>query len=290
MIIGHRQQIDKLNILFKKKCIPHALLFSGPNKVGKRTVAVWFLKMINCLESNSPCGECKSCREINEGVHFDMLYVAPEKKEIHLKQIEDVIEKISFKGIKANFKGIIIDSAHLMNVQAQNSLLKILEEPPGNTVIILISEYPRTLLSTITSRTSEIKFSFVSEEEMKKEIESDKIVSLSLGKPGLAIEYINYPERKEIIERERREAEEMFKNDLSSRFSMIKEIVKEERSEEFLNSLLKITEEKMKLRLEERKSAKIYQELIKEIEKVIFLHSKTNINKQIALEKIVISI
>jgi DNA polymerase III delta' subunit len=289
MIIGHKKQQEKLNLLFQKNQIPHAFLFSGPEGVGKRAVALWFLKMINCEKENSPCGKCRNCYEIEEKIHPDILQVFSEKKEITVEQIAEIVEKVSFKNIKAKFKGILIDEAHLMNTSAQNALLKTLEEPSPNTVIIIVTEYPQMLLPTILSRVFEINFSFVSEKEIEKGIGNAEIAKISFGKPGLAKNLLLFPERKKEIINIKNEVKELINNDLSTRFAIIKKVVTEERAKEFLYSLLRELREKMLLFISSKEN-NTYIEIIKEIEEIIFLHSKTNINIQLALEKIAVKI
>ncbi len=290
MIIGHKEQQQKLRLLFEKQQIPHALLFSGPGSVGKRTVAVSFLKMINCEEGGVSCSGCRSCYEINEKIHPDILEVYPEEKEIHIKQIESVIEKTSYKGIKARYKGIIIDQAHLMNTQAQNALLKTLEEPSKDTIIILVSEYPYVLLSTILSRVFRIKFFLVSYQEIANTVKDTGVAEMSLGRPGKALEYFESPEKRKNAEKKEEELRGMLKEDISFRFSLIKKITEEGREEEFLNCWLKVMQEEMIGRLREKKGTETLRLVLKEIEEAIFLYSKTNTNTRLLLEKIAIKI
>ncbi len=290
MIIGHQKQRERLRLLFEEEKIPHALLFAGPRNIGKRTVALDFLKAVNCLQEGGGCSSCRSCYEITEGIHPDIIQITPEKKEIQLHQIEEVIERVSFKGLKARFKGVIIDNAHLMNLQAQNSLLKVLEEPPAKTLIILVSEYPRMLLPTITSRTFHLGFSFVPEKEIAKKIQDEEAVSISSGRPGEAVRYSHSLEERKKMKEKKEEAMQIMKGDVAQRFSLTKKIAKEERVEEFLCFLLKTAAEEMKKKLNQGKETKDYREAIKEIERAVFLSSKTNINQQLVLEKIAIKL
>jgi DNA polymerase III delta' subunit len=290
MIIGHQKQQEKLKALFTKNSIPHALLFSGPESVGKRYMALWFLKMINCKEKNAPCCKCRSCYEIEEHIHPDIFQVAQEEKEIKIKQIQEVTEKMGYKGVKADFKGVVIDDAHLMNHSAQNSLLKTLEEPNSNTVIILVTSYPYVLLPTILSRVFEIKFYFASNDEIAKAVRSKEIADLSLGRPGKAIQYLNFPKQLEEVRKTKKDIEEMLEKDLSLRISKIKKIVDDERGEEFLQNLLQTLKEKLISGIEEKKDMKKYINVLKETEEAIFLSTKTNVNMRLILEKIIIKI
>lgn len=290
MIIGHQKQQEKLTALFKKNSIPHALLFSGPESVGKKFTAIWFLKMINCKEKNAPCCKCRSCYEIEENIHPDIFQIAQEEKEIKIKQIQEVAEKIGYKGVKADFKGVVIDDAHLMNHSSQNSLLKTLEEPTANTVIILVTSYPHVLLPTILSRVFEIKFSLVGEKEVASALGDEGIARLSLGRPGRAVRYLNSPKQLEEACKIKKEIEEMLENDFSLRIAKIKKITEDGKGEEFLNNLLEILKEKLISGVEEKKDVESYIAVLKETEEAIFLSTKTNINMRLILEKIIIKI
>jgi DNA polymerase III subunit delta' len=285
MIIGHKREQEKLNQLFTKDIIPHALLFSGPEGIGKRTVAQWFLKKINCEGKNPPCKECSSCYEIEKGTHPDLMMIVAEDGEIKLAQIEELSKRVSYRGVRSRFKGIIINEAHLMNHQSQNALLKTLEEPSKDTIIILVTEHPHILLPTILSRSFEIGFSFVNDEDIVEKID-EKVAKLSFGRPGWALNYLNFPEKREAAEKMKKAAEEMLKEDFSFRFSVVKSIVEEGKEEEFLNYLLKVMEEELLLRIKKKKETKKISCAIKEIEELVLLSIKTNINMRLALEKI----
>jgi DNA polymerase III delta prime subunit len=280
MIIGHKEQQTRLKALIKKGSTPHAFLFSGPEKIGKRTVAYWFLRQLN--------GEKGESSLSYGGVHPDIMEVSPEKKEIQVSQIEEVIEKVSFKAVSSEFKGVVIDQAHLMNISAQNTLLKTLEEPPLKTVIILISEYPRMIIPTITSRVFEINFRLVNEKEIKKGVDDEEAVRLSLGRPGSALEYVSDPEKKKQLKDLEQETRTVLEKDLASRFSLIKKIAKEERSVEFLECLLRILEEKMIEKMKNKEDSERYREAVKEAEEVIYLYKKTNTKIELAMENIVL--
>ncbi len=291
MIIGHKKQQEKLKTLFEKEKIPHAFLFSGPEFIGKRKVAFWFLKMINCERGGERLNcSCSSCCEIEDSLHTDITEICSLKKEIQLEQIEEVIKKSYYKSTKARFKGIVIDNAHLMNLYAQNSLLKILEEPPERTIIFLITPFKNILFSTVVSRTFEIKFSIVAEKEIEKKIGDKEISKLSLGRPGLALDYLNVPQRREKAEKIRKRIEKMVEKEVFFRFSEVKKVIEEDDVDIFLNFFLKFTKERMIKNLKMGKKTKKNREVIAKTEEVIYLLSKTNLNKQIALEEIMLKI
>jgi len=292
MIIGHQKQKEKLKMLLEKEEVPHAFLFSGPEKVGKKRTAIRFLKMANCTGEgkNKPCEKCQSCLEIEKEKHPDITQVIPEKGEIRMEQVEEAAKKVCYKCIKANLKGVVIDDAHLMNLYSQNAMLKILEEPPENTVFFLVTGYPHMLFSTVRSRLFELKFSAVSEEEIRKAVKDERTAFLSLGKPGVAFELAASKEKKEEAERMRREVKEVIKSDIGDRFLKAKEIVKKETVEDFLEYLLRLLQEKMKKEMRENRNTEKTRKALFHVQEALFLKAKTNINPQLVLEQIMLKI
>ena len=203
MLAGHKKQWQFLKSLKESDRIPHAFLFSGESQIGKRKTAVEFAKLIFCKDSKKPCDKCRSCVDIDQNRHPDFIFLGPDSKNIQISQIRDLVWKLSLKPYSSDCKIAIIDNAHLMDREAQNCFLKTLEEPKGNTSLILITEYPEALLPTITSRTQRIKFFSVGKQEIKSyllrlgigEDRAEYLCSLSSGKPGKAIEFSKSEEK-----------------------------------------------------------------------------------------------
>ena len=135
----------------------------------------------------------------------DLILIEPEEKEIKISQIRELIWKLSLKPYAAPLKVAIIDKSHLMNQEAQNCFLKTLEEPKENTYLVLITEHPDSLLSTILSRCQSIKFYPVSQKEIENYLKKEKInegkiqeiLKISMGRPGRAIDFISSSEKLE---------------------------------------------------------------------------------------------
>lgn len=126
--------------------IPHALLFYGQDQEEKMSAALEFIKLVNGPEALS-------------GVRPDLVIIEPEEeKEIKISQIRELHAKLSLKSYSAPFKAAIINRAHCLNQEAQSAFLKLLEEPKGRTIFILITEYPEMLLPTILSRVERLRF------------------------------------------------------------------------------------------------------------------------------------
>jgi len=289
MIIGHHKQKDILDRFLKEKNIPHALLFCGPSKVGKRSLATEFLMRINC-DTETACGNCESCLQVIKGAHPDILHVFPEEGEIRTGQIDEIIEKVSLKGYMARFKGIVIDDIHLANIEAQNKLLKTLEEPPGDTVMILVTEYPLALLSTVLSRSFRMSFSFVSSEEITSFLKNEEISALSFGRPGVAVEYLNDPQKKKDKESIQKEFYKIKEGNLAFRFRKVKDVAKREDRENILKCWLECVYEDFLGKIKKKENVKKVGDVLEELENAILLNRRTNANIQLALEKIMIKL
>lgn len=149
-------------------------LFLGPEGVGKKLTAKIFAKALNCLNlTNDSCDTCISCRKIDKGIHPDVHIYDFSDDEIKIEQIRSLQEEISFKPYEGKKKVFIINNAHNLNFISSNAFLKTLEEPPKDTIIILITDKQNLLLDTIISRCRRIKFYGLSQEVMEKILQAD---------------------------------------------------------------------------------------------------------------------
>lgn len=157
--------------IIKTGRIPNAFLFAGPLGSGKRQTGFEFAKLCNCRnKGSSPCGLCTPCKKITADLHPDIisLGLADKKKAISISQIRDLGHQLSIRPNEAAHRMVFIQDADLMNIQAQNGLLKVLEEPPDNTFFILSATKTAPLLPTILSRCRQIRFAPVSRAQVKK--------------------------------------------------------------------------------------------------------------------------
>lgn len=173
-IIGHEFQKEALLRASREGRVSHAYLFFGPDGIGKKLMAIEFGKVLNCLRENSNGGhcDCNSCKKIEKGIHPDVFLVEQKGvKDIKVDQIrEEVEERLFFKPFEGRYKLAIVDNAHRMNPSAQNAFLKTLEEPPPDSVIVLISSQPQALLPTIHSRCQSVEFKPLPQEVILDEI------------------------------------------------------------------------------------------------------------------------
>ena len=172
-IRGLNAPIEVLRSVIESGRIPSSYLFSGPEGIGKNLVARNFAKAVNCLNrvGSDPCDNCASCRKIDSNNHPDVHLIPPSDKleggeetgdAIKIEHIRQLQDSIILRPYEGKYKVFIIDNAHLFTPDASNAFLKTLEEPPANSLIILITSKPQMLLSTIVSRCQRVKFSALS--------------------------------------------------------------------------------------------------------------------------------
>ncbi|NNF67058.1 MAG: DNA polymerase III subunit delta', partial [Gammaproteobacteria bacterium] len=157
----HGPQLQQLQESFAADRLPHALLLRGAGGLGKRSFASNIAHRLLCQSKDlEACGSCRSCLLLASGNHPDFFRIGLEddKKQIRVEQIRGLIGKLALTSQLQGFKVAIISPAEAMNVNAQNSLLKTLEEPPSRTVIMLVSDNPATLAPTVLSRCQSLRF------------------------------------------------------------------------------------------------------------------------------------
>ena len=173
-IIGNERTKELLNKTINSGNILNAYMFIGIDGIGKKKFAIEFAKMILCQGKNKPCNNCKSCIEIENNSNPDFMiidkdYDEDKKKEknlISINQIRYMNAKMAEKPIISDRKVYIINNSDFMNKEAQNCLLKTLEEPPKYGTLILIAENESKLLNTIKSRCIKINFNKLKDDEL----------------------------------------------------------------------------------------------------------------------------
>jgi DNA polymerase-3 subunit delta' len=139
--------------------VAHAYLFSGPDGVGKKTTALSLAQVLNCQKATGEaCLKCSSCRKIEQGQHPDVRLIKPDGQYIKIEFIRRLQQELASKSYEGQVKVRIIDEADKLTLSAANCLLKTLEEPPSNSLLILISAHPYNLLPTVISRCQQLPF------------------------------------------------------------------------------------------------------------------------------------
>ncbi len=169
-IVGQEQIKEQLQGSIREKRIAHAYILNGESRSGKEFIAKIFVQTLQCeQQGEEPCGECRSCRQVKSGNHPDIIYVPHEKPNTF--SVDDVREKINdtvdIKPYASPYKVYIIPEAEKMTPQAQNAILKTIEEPPEYVVFILMTTGTDMLLPTILSRCIVLNMKPVRDDEMR---------------------------------------------------------------------------------------------------------------------------
>lgn len=235
-IAGHKKQLEFLEQTIKKGRLAHAYIFAGPEGVGKRTVAFKLAQILIC-ENNQACNACTQCSSFILKNNADFLELKNDQL-IKIEHIRDLIYKLSLKPYMAKYKIAVIDAAENMTDEAQNALLKSIEEPKSNTVIILITSAPDRLKRTILSRAQKINFGSVEYEDYKhllpkklSEEQKGLIRDFASQKPGLARRIAQDDEFLSNLARMGRQLTRLLSPDYSKRLLLVNELSESETQE-----------------------------------------------------------
>jgi DNA polymerase III subunit delta' len=210
-IVGHQKQVEALRLALASARLHHAYLFVGAEGVGKKTIALGLAKAIHCSGAVGDfCGECADCARIQDGNHPDVriIEILAGKKEISIQQIRELEKELNFRSFSGKKKIVVLDPATLMNVSAQNALLKTLEEPPKNSLLFLVAPNVGGLLPTLRSRCFQVSFgslprdlvaNFLITRRGLKTEEAEFLAAITLGSLGAAtkIDKKNFLEKRQ---------------------------------------------------------------------------------------------
>ncbi|HOV72934.1 MAG TPA: DNA polymerase III subunit delta' [Candidatus Hydrogenedentes bacterium] len=253
------------NMLLRRR-IPNGLLFWGPGGVGKRLAAVETAKAIHCRErENDACDACLSCRKVAAGNHPDVVFLAPVSKSriITVEMVRSMTELATLRPFESDWRVFIIQDAERMGVPAQNHFLKTLEEPPGNSLFILVSESPGLLLPTIRSRCQRIRFGALRPETVAELLERTRdlppdtaraIAAVAQGQMSRALDLVDTDKREVVVAVARQLSEgadplalaEDFADRLNQRREEIKTALKAEMDSEAYKEATREDREEMK--------------------------------------------
>ncbi|MFH0827397.1 MAG: DNA polymerase III subunit delta' [Candidatus Omnitrophota bacterium] len=183
-IIGQEFATHMLQGCLEQGRLQGGLLFTGPQGVGKKLMAETLAKAVNCeqLQTDS-CDRCVSCLKIDRHVHPDIHLIESDESEIKIDDIRQLQREICLRPYEARFKVFILNDAHRLTAEASGALLKTLEEPPGNSLIILISDKPVLLFKTVVSRCKTVRF---------RPLEQERLQEVLINKHGLDLHRAHY--------------------------------------------------------------------------------------------------
>ncbi len=196
--MGHERAKKIVARTIQKERVPHAFLFRGPDGVGKKLFARGVAAALNCKSQNGKaCGFCRSCKKMMSDNHPDYMVVSPERGAIKIDQVRKVSRELEYSPYESKLRVVVLEDVHTMRREAANSLLKTLEEPPENNLLILTAESSFEVLSTISSRCQVLPFYGLSRDETYRLFsekfdtvseEGQKLIArLADGSPGKAM-------------------------------------------------------------------------------------------------------
>ena len=210
-LLGHDWAIDLLQAHINQNEVRHAYLFCGAPGIGRRTLALRFVQALNCPsppQPGVPCFSCLPCRQIEKMQYSDLLVVQAEQEGGTLKvdQIRELQRSLALAPYQGRYKLALLLRFEEAHISAMNALLKTLEEPAPQVVILLTADSPENLLPTIVSRCEVLRLRPISLDQVSQGLQDrsglplDKarlLAHISGGRPGLAFRFIQQPERLE---------------------------------------------------------------------------------------------
>ena len=214
-IKGHADALAALHNALKTERLAHAYLFVGPSGIGKKRTALALAQAVLCTENPTEgCDTCAACVSVMSGSHPDLTRVNPEegKSTIGIDQVRELQHFLGLKSARGNRKIALVEEAHLLTLQAQSALLKMVEEPPGAALLMLLSVNAATLSRPLLSRCQQIRFAalplavveeLLVQEHAREPVEAYALALYSRGSMGYALSLnteVFTEERQHVIE------------------------------------------------------------------------------------------
>lgn len=251
-IVGHEQIISHLKNAISMGKVSHAYILNGPEGAGKRMIAEAFARALQCENHDTEgCGKCRSCHQAESRNHPDIIYVNHEKPNtISVADIREQINgTIDIKpyNTTSQYKVYIVDEAEKMNEQAQNALLKTIEEPPAYAVILLLTTNADAFLQTIRSRCVTLELKAVADEKIHNmlmrnyqvvDYKADVCVAFAQGNVGKAILLAGSQTFNELKDQTIRLVRKLRDTEVADIMSEVKAIEEFEQIDDFFDLLL----------------------------------------------------
>lgn len=311
MVLGHERQIAYLDKVFQRGNTGHAYIFSGPDHVGKNAVAKEWMKKFFCLSAEAGskadekvCGACSVCKQIDSNTFPDVTYVSLKhqlvddpKTEIGIGTAREIKRIANLSSYGGGYKFFLIDDAESFSTEAQNTLLKILEEPSERTVFIFLVGHVANLLPTIVSRAAVIPFFLVPDVALLKFLEAQKIpkekheefLALLQGRPGRLIGLIQNEDARRTASERMKKAERVFEGSLLESFRVSDEIASDDIGrEQFFTYLFHDLHKK--LHDAQKEQLPLWLEKNKKAIEFFGLYRQTNVNQKLIFDHIFLAL
>jgi len=238
-VIGHEWAVAHLARALRNGRVRHAYLLSGPRQVGKTTLARAFAAALNCTDAETrPCGQCRACTLTLKSAHPDLMLVAPEREggAIKIDQVRALQQTLSLRPYEARYRVAILRRFDQARPVAQDALLKTLEEPAPNAVLILTADAPDRLLPTILSRCQVLNLRLLPLAQVQQALEARfgappeqarRLAHLSGGRIGWAIRALEDPAVLELRESALAALLEALGAPLRARFALAEQLARE---------------------------------------------------------------
>lgn len=294
-IIGHEKQLSEIERDIVSGEMAHAYLLAGTNSVGKYTVAKKMAGILQCEKDF--CHDCPTCLQVQKGSHIDTIELREEGESIKSEEVRNLIDRLNMTP-QAKYKILLIQSLERMTLEAANSFLKILEEPPSQTIFVMTTNNVRDLLPTTLSRVRTVTFGPVSTDFLaeklrelypeRKEEEIEQVSLFAMGKTGRAVHLMENPESLANYQEIYRLAENFLTiRNVADRFSYVEELLEDKRRVEIFCSILANILRKKVLE-GDNKSSKYIKTLSKIDDTAMLL--KKNVNPRLLLENLMLAI
>lgn len=240
-LIGHEWAVNLLKQHIASGSVRHAYLFTGPQGVGRRTLAIRLAQALNCPQpsaSGEACGVCQTCHQIEHMQYPDLEVIQAEQRggTLRVDQVRELQRHVALAPYQGKYRVALLLFFEEANANTANALLKILEEPPAQVVIILTAESAELLLPTIVSRCEVIRLRPLPQEQVSKALQerwdvpagqATLLASISGGRPGYAMHLYQDPDQLDMRRKWLEEHKKLLTQSLIERFRYAERVAKD---------------------------------------------------------------